>query len=64
MYLSNTITYCRLLLVDSFHSYVLFYCNMLESREILDIYHNTMADDDAINEWVTSQSQDVFCEAK
>lgn len=63
MYLSNTITYCRLLLVDSFHSYVLFYCNMLESREILDIYHNTMADDDAINEWVTSQSQDVFCEA-
>ena len=34
-------------------------CDMLESRDIWDIGHNTMADDDAINDWVTSQSQHI-----
>ena len=49
--------------VYSFYSNVLFNRDMLESRDIWDICHNTVADDDAIDEWVTSQSKDVTFDA-
>ena len=34
--------------------------DMLHSKGILDICRNTVADEEAINEWVQSQSQDLF----
>ena len=37
--------------------------DLLQSKGILDICRNTVADEEAINEWVQSQSQDLFFDA-